>query len=192
MPWSVNRQFISNICQIFFAELIAVAIACLPCFLVPYGVPTTFTAAFTNGASVYLGLWVSFPVSEGHINPMMTIAFLLTRRLHPGYVPLYLVAQFTGAISVMAFGLAVSPFGHLAPRTYGLTLPSTGVSDVAAVFTEAASTFTFVAVHLASLDELRETTWGIENGNHFPFVVMLVVIVNSALTVSKLLEAWCN
>ncbi len=65
-----------------------------------------------------------------------------------------------------------------------MTLPGANVTNFAASLTEVITTFTFIFVNLASLDELRDNVWGMENGNHFPLAVMLVVMVNVGMTVS--------
>ncbi|KAL5109091.1 Aquaporin-4 [Taenia crassiceps] len=172
-----------RICQIFFAEVLASGLAHFFCFLVDVSIPNvTLVAGFLAGASVYLAIWCTFTTSGAQINPMVTLAVVLTRRLSPLLALVYLVADFVGTLTAMGIAWVISPFKDLQPGTYGMTLPGNEVSSLVATFTEAVSTFTLLIVILASLDELRATEWRPEKGAPFPLAVMLALIVNVVLT----------
>ncbi|HEX9064277.1 MAG TPA: aquaporin, partial [Streptosporangiaceae bacterium] len=72
-------------------------------------------------------------VSGAHLNPAVTIAFTLRADFPLRRVPLYIVAQFAGA--VLATLLLVGLVGK--HGTAGLTLPGSGISSVAAMAWEA-------------------------------------------------------
>ncbi|VDM33681.1 unnamed protein product [Hydatigera taeniaeformis] len=172
-----------RICQIFFAEMLASGLAHFFCFLVDVSVANlTMVAGFLAGASVYLAIWCTFTTSGAQINPMVTLAVVVTRRLSPLLALVYLVADFVGTLTAMGIAWAISPFKDQEPGTYGMTLPGSGVSSLVATFTEALSTFILLIVILASLDEVRAKEWRPEQGAPFPLAVMLALTINVMLT----------
>ena len=50
-----------------------------------------------TGLAAMIGIMVSLPVSGGHINPSVTVAFAVGKRMPWAKVPHYLIAQYTGA-----------------------------------------------------------------------------------------------
>ena len=171
--------------QIFFAEALAAGLGHFFCFLIDLSQPNVaMVAGFTAGASIYLGIWCSFTTSGAQINPAVTLAALITRRMPIYLAPIYIVGDFVGTLVAMAIAYSVTPFSEQAPGTYGMTLPGEGVSDIAAVFTEAGTTFVLIVVILAALDELRAKEWRPESGAPFPLAVMFTLIVNVVTTVS--------
>jgi aquaporin Z len=70
-------------------------------------------------------------LSGGHINPAVTIAFWLTRHVHPHDLAGYVLSQLTGAVlGVLALRLV---WGRNADSVRdGLTRPGNSISDVAA------------------------------------------------------------
>ncbi len=85
-------------------------------------------------------------VSGAHLNPAVTIAFLLRGDFPARRVPMYIVAQFAGA--VLATLVLVALVGR--QGTAGLTLPGPGISTVVAMFWEAVLTVGLVSVILGT------------------------------------------
>jgi aquaporin Z len=85
-------------------------------------------------------------VSGAHLNPAVTIAFMLRTDFPIRRVPMYLLAQFTGA--VIATLVLVALLGKQGQA--GLTLPGPGVSTVAAMGWEAVLTVGLVSVVLGT------------------------------------------
>jgi aquaporin Z len=85
-------------------------------------------------------------VSGAHLNPAVTIAFTLRTDFPLRRVPLYIVAQFLGA--VLATLVVVALVGK--QGTAGLTLPGHGISTVAAMIWEAVLTLGLVSVILGT------------------------------------------
>ncbi|VDO00077.1 unnamed protein product [Rodentolepis nana] len=172
-----------KICQIFFAEALAAGVAHYFCFLIDKKEPNVpIVAGFIAGGSIYMAVWCSFTTSGAQINPVVTLAALITRRLPPFLAPVYLIADFIGTLVAMAIAWSVTPFADQEPKKYGMTLPGEGVSDLAATMTEAGTTFVLITVILASLDELRAREWRPEQGAPFPLAVMLTLTINVATT----------
>lgn len=178
MAWRVT--------QLFFGEVLAAGLAMMPCFLLPTAHPNLeMMAGLVSGAAVYMGIWCCFTTSGAHINPMVTLAAAMTRRISLAMVPVYLIGQFAGTAAACYFGYSVSPYSRQLPGFYGMTLPGADVTSSAALATEAVTTFSLIIVVLASLDELRDESWQIRNGNNFPFAVMMTLAVNIILTVGE-------
>jgi aquaporin Z len=85
-------------------------------------------------------------VSGAHLNPAVTVAFTLRTDFPLRRVPMYIVAQFTGAV------LATWTLTGLVGRqgTAGLTLPGHGISTVAAMAWEVVLTTGLVSVILGT------------------------------------------
>ena len=60
--------------------------------------PVLLVAAFAFGLALLAGLYAFAEVSGGHFNPAVSLALFLDRRLPPGDLVGYLVAQFVGGI----------------------------------------------------------------------------------------------
>ena len=114
--------------------------------------------AFAFGLSILIAVYAFGHVSGGHINPAVTIALAVVRKFQWRAVPVYLVAQFAGAVLA---SLAVwALFGDSA-RTgslhLGITAPGQGVSDGTALLAEAIVTFLLLTAVLAlGLDDRAE------------------------------------
>ena len=85
-------------------------------------------------------------VSGAHLNPAVTIGFMIRGDFPARRVPMYIVAQFAGA--VLATLVLVALVGK--QGTAGLTLPGHGVSTVDAMFWEAILTAGLVSVILGT------------------------------------------
>ncbi|VDM18089.1 unnamed protein product [Hydatigera taeniaeformis] len=173
--------------RIFVCEAVAAGIPSLPCFLLP--TPTylpDIVVPLVFGLSVCVSLWITGSTSGGHINPMVTLATVITRRIPLLYVPAYIVGQFAGALVSMGIAWWVSPFRRQEPNTFGMTLPGANVSIGAAIVIEMITTLNLILVVLASLDEVRDKSWRLETGNNFPLTLLVVTTSNMALTVSRI------
>jgi aquaporin Z len=85
-------------------------------------------------------------VSGAHLNPAVTIGFMLRGDFPARRVPLYIVAQFAGA--VLATLVLVGLIGK--QGTAGLTLPGPGISPLVAMAWEAVLTTGLVSVILGT------------------------------------------
>lgn len=169
-----------SLLRIFLAEAFAAGLANAAVMLLPPVPNVTFVAAITVGMAIYCAIWVTFPVSGAHINPMVSLATVLTRRLHIARLPLYWSAQLVGTLS------SIFVTYHLSPHhVHGMTMPGSEVTDIQAVAVETLSTFSLIVVVLAALDELRPESWRIENGNNFPLSIFFIISINIVLTVSN-------
>jgi glycerol uptake facilitator protein len=116
----------------------------------------SFAFAFIIVAMVYaIG-----KVSGCHINPAVTIALALTRRVDWGTAGAYIVAQFLGAIAG-AFGI-VAMFGSDAASKsiLGVTSYGASVSPLQAIVAEAIGTFILVfTIYGVAVDPRSPTGW---------------------------------
>ncbi|EUB60918.1 Aquaporin-4 [Echinococcus granulosus] len=173
-----------NLFQIFVCEAVAAGIPSLPCFLLPNPINSPdIVVPLIFGISVSVALWITGATSGGHINPMVTLAAAVTRRVQIIYVPAYIVGQFTGALIAMGIAWWVSPFRPQEPNNFGLTLPGANVSNGAAIVIEMVATLTLILVVLASLDEVRDQSWRLDTCNNFPLILLVVITANMALTI---------
>jgi aquaporin Z len=95
-------------------------------------------------------------VSGAHLNPVVSIAFALRRDFAWKRVPLYIVAQFAGAILAMELlALLLGKQG-----VAGLTLPGPGVSTSLAMGWEILLTVGLVSVILGTASGAQSVGWG--------------------------------
>lgn len=98
--------------------------------------------------------------SGAHLNPAMTLAFLVRGKISPSHAGLYVVSQCLGAIAGSLVVLAWGPLGK--PLTYGVTTPAHGLNPVVAVVLEAVCTVVLVGtvfVFLGHPHLRRLTPW---------------------------------
>jgi aquaporin NIP len=86
----------------------------------------TVGIALVFGLIVMAMVYATGHLSGAHLNPAVTLAFLLTRHLPRGEAGAYLVAQAAGALLAAALLAAIWPSQ---PASLGATLPSVGVGS---------------------------------------------------------------
>ncbi|CAG5133235.1 unnamed protein product [Candidula unifasciata] len=133
----------------------------------------TYTGAFNSAMAVAFIVWTFNHVSGAHINPVITLSFLVTGHVSLTKTLAYTVAQCAGAISGAAL------VWILVPPAWRGTMSSTTFADdvtVAQGFAvEAISTFTLVLGVFATSDQFRTDHAGSQ-----ALTVGLIVYIESA------------
>src|SRR5258705_6756527 len=136
----------------------------------------SFAFAFIIVAMVYaIG-----KISGCHINPAVTVALALTRRVDWGTAAAYIVAQFIGAV-VGAFGI-VAMFGTDAASKSILGVTSFGatVSPVQAIVAEGIGTFILVfTIYGVAVDPRSPSGWA---GLVISLILSLIIFVHRSVT----------
>ena len=109
--------------------------------------------ALAFGLSVATSVWIIGHISGGHINPAVTCAMLVTRRISFMRTVLYIIAQCVGAIAASALLKAVTPSEIIG--TLGATTLSTGVTSGMGCGIEFFITFGLIATVFAACDSKR-------------------------------------
>ncbi len=91
--------------------------------------------------------------SGAHLNPAMTLAFLIEGRISASHAVWYVVSQSLGAIVGAWVVLGWGPLGK--PLAYGATTPAAGVAPLVAVALEALCTVVLVATVFVFLGDPR-------------------------------------
>ena len=97
--------------------------------------------ALAHGLALSIMVTVFAATSGGHINPAVTIGFLVTRRIAPLLGLLYIVAQLVGATLAGLLLRAVFPQAVWQAAQLGTPMLAPGVSFGTGVLVEAALTF---------------------------------------------------
>lgn len=105
----------------------------------------TLPAALAHG--LILGIMVTATMRiSGHLNPAVTIGFLVTKRIEPMMGVVYIIAQLLGA-AVAAYALkAVFPTGVAVATRLGGQVVSGDIGTMQAILCEAIATFFLVFV----------------------------------------------
>jgi glycerol uptake facilitator protein len=103
--------------------------------------------------AVFTGVYVSAAASGAHLNPAVTIALAITEKFNWADVPLYILAQFIGAIigSLLVYLIYQRHFAATTDAGAKLSVFATGpaIRDASANFlTEALATFVFITAVL--------------------------------------------
>ncbi|VDM03356.1 unnamed protein product [Schistocephalus solidus] len=169
--------------RIFLVEAFAAGFVLFPCYLLqPTDKNAPLYGAICAGCSVFCAIWIAFPVSGAHINPMVTLAALLTRRINLLQSLLYWSAEFTGSMIGLVLGKYLGP--STSSEFAGMSLPSQDINDYQATVVEMLATFTLVVTALAALDEHRPQGWRLETPMVLPTTLMALFFVNILTTVS--------
>jgi len=167
-----TRRFWVALAAEFLGTMLLVLVACGSCASVPFP-PTDPPANLTAGAmkhkyhpadlvqiSLAFGLsvativWSIAHVSGGHINPGVTIGFLVTRKISLVRAILYTAVQSVGAVLGAVILQQVSPAGVL--DGLSTTSPGPGVSQGQAFTIELFITFVLVYTVFATCDGQRQ------------------------------------
>src|SRR2546427_11673909 len=97
--------------------------------------------ALAHGLALSIMITVFAATSGGHINPAVTVAMLVTRRIAPLLGLLYIVAQLVGATLAGLLLQAIYPFVALQAAQGGTPMLAPGVSFGTGVLVEAVLTF---------------------------------------------------
>ena len=113
--------------------------------------------AFANGLVIAVMVSAAGPISGGHINPAVTLGFLVTRRIAPMLAIVYWIAQFGGAILAALLLKWVLPSGAASAANLGVPALGSGLGAGGGVVIEAVLTFFLVWVVFASAVDPRGT-----------------------------------
>lgn len=121
------------------------------CFL---GSTTLLNIAFGFGFSIFIAVYVAASFSGGHINPAVTLAFMLTQRVSIVRGFLYIIFQCLGACTGSAFVYAINGNGFRAAIGAANRL-NTGIDVVNAWAVETILTFILVLVVFSATDSAQ-------------------------------------
>ena len=107
------------------------------------------------GLSIATLVWTTAHVSGGHLNPAISFAFLVSRKMGILQFFLYIIAQLVGAIVGAAILKGIVP-ESLAIDTLGTSAPNAAVSSGQCFGIELLITFILVWTVLASVDSNRK------------------------------------
>jgi MIP family channel proteins len=120
------------------------------------GDPDLLAIALAWGFAVLAVVYAFGHVSGAHINPSVTVGLAVTRKFPWGAVPLYIVAQFVGAILGSLALLAVfGADGKADPLLLGATAPGEGFTKGGAFVAEVLITFILLIVVMATATDER-------------------------------------
>ncbi|VUZ48310.1 unnamed protein product [Hymenolepis diminuta] len=172
--------------RIFVAEVIGSALFILPANIIPS--PTVYEplmAGIAMAGAFYVAIWIIYPTSGGHINPIISLTSFLQQNINLGHLLVYWFAQFVGAFLGTITGLKITPFGQN-ETNWRLTQPLPSVSEEQAFVVEILTGCILVNVYLSTIDLKRPANWGLSTGLNMAlplmFAVMGIVIISGSTT----------
>lgn len=139
--------------------------------------PSVVQISLTFGLVVGTIIWCIFHISGGHVNPAVTLAALITRRVSVVRGLFYIVAQLIGAMVGAGILLGLTPENQQA--MLGVNRLRGSVTDAQGFGVELMITFIVVLTVLASLDEKRTDLHG-----SAPLTIGLAVALGHLFAVS--------
>ena len=133
----------------FFGVLFLVLVGCGACLSLEQSNIVRISLAFA--LSIATLVWATAHVSGGHLNPAVTLGFLVTRRMTILRALLYAICQVAGAIVGAGILRTLSPN----PQTLGTSAPSDGVRLGQVFGIELLITFVLVWTVFATVDGQR-------------------------------------
>ncbi|XP_062586887.1 aquaporin AQPAe.a-like [Saccostrea cucullata] len=133
--------------------------------------------ALTFGLIVGTMVWGIAHVSGGHINPAVTLAALVTRRVSIVRALMYIVSQLIGAIVGAAILFGITPSN--ARAGLGVNAMNGEVTEAQGFGVEVMITFVLVFTVLASIDEKRTDLHG-----SAPLTIGLSVVVGHLVAIA--------
>jgi MIP family channel proteins len=112
-------------------------------YFFPLGSSQLLIVALAHGIALGIAVTIAMGISGGHINPAVTIAMLVTRRIKAGEAAAYIVAQVIGAL-IGAVALLGFPAQAGALVGWGAPALGSGISVLQGIFIEALITFVLV------------------------------------------------
>ncbi len=107
--------------------------------------------AATHAVVLAIAVSATMNISGGHINPAISIAAFLTRKLSAAMTGVYVVAQLAGGILGAAFVRSLLPLASGQATDVGATLVAPGVDILTAVSLELVLTFFLVFTYWGTL-----------------------------------------
>jgi len=126
------------------------------------------TGALFAGTGAIIAISPLGRISGAHLNPAVSLAFWLSRKMHDHDVVAYMVAQCLGAVA--GAGVVRLAWSDSASVGFGVTRPGPGVALVAAAPIEAGMTAILVLTILLFVSRMRTARWT-------PLAVWVVVAV---------------
>lgn len=102
--------------------------------------------ALAHGLAIFLGVSFSAHISGGHLNPAVTVGFLVTKRIGTTVALAYIASQLLGGIVAAITLKIVMPVGAAGVTALGTPVPGQGVGQGQALLVEGILTFFLVFV----------------------------------------------
>lgn len=134
--------------------------------------------ALAHGFTIAVMVSATMAVSGGHLNPAVTIALLLTRRIHPGNAAGYVLAQCLGAISAAGALVALLP-EQMGAVGYGAPRLAEGIGSGRGLVIEAILTFFLMFVIFGTAVDRRAPKMG---GLFIGLAVSLDILIGGPFT----------
>ncbi|KAL7060921.1 hypothetical protein AAHC03_09636 [Spirometra sp. Aus1] len=163
--------------HIFFAELFGACMTTFPCLLMNKANKyKPVCEAMSIGAAVYAAVWMVYPISGAHLNPCISLASLLTRRIRLIHLPIYWSAQFLGTLMAISCAYHITNLKQGDPE-FGMSLPTYPLTDLQIIGNEAMITTLLLFVVLSGEDEMRTDIWTSGSGVNVAITYMLIHFV---------------
>jgi len=114
--------------------------------------PAVIAIALCFGVSLFVLAFMIGHISGGHINPVISVCFILLRKISPLRGAMYVLAQFFGMLLGVAFLRGCTPDSNMASSCFAANFVHPDMTSGAAFLSEVVLTFFLLLVVCAATD----------------------------------------
>ncbi|VDP72233.1 unnamed protein product [Echinostoma caproni] len=167
---SCTLTHMAYLARLFVAELLGLGLILFVIVIYKPGDKLAAPVPCVVGAVFAWVVCVFGPISGAQVNPAVSLALILTRRLSVVHGIVCIVAQILGATCGVLLGRIAGPANVTNVPNVGMTIRNPDVSVPQAVGLEVFATMILVGIVLAVSDEFRGKPWTVGNLSVFPIM----------------------
>ncbi|TPP57940.1 hypothetical protein FGIG_11227 [Fasciola gigantica] len=167
---SCNLQHMAYMARMFLAEMLGLGLILFVIVIYQPGDKPAVPVSLVVGAVFAWVICVFGPISGAQVNPAVSLALILTRRLSVVHGLICVVAQIVGATGGVLLGRVAGPANVTDVPNVGMTIRNPSISVSQAVGLEVFATMVLVGIVLAVSDEFRDKSWTVGNLSAFPLM----------------------
>ncbi|CAH0557414.1 unnamed protein product [Brassicogethes aeneus] len=140
----------------FFATALLIFMICMGCTMQIDA--TVLQNCLTSGFIVMILVHTFGPISGAHLNPVVTISYMIINRLSLKETFVYFIAQFLGALTGYGLLMVITPLKYYDVPGHCMTLPNPELETWQAVTCEFLLTFVLIVAACATWDTRNENS----------------------------------
>lgn len=165
-----NLSHMGHLARVFLAEMLGLGLILFVIVIYQPGERPLVPVPLVVGAVFAWVICVIGPISGAQVNPAVSLALILTRRLSIVHGLVSVAAQIVGATGGVLLGRVAGPANVTHVPNVGMTIRNPAISLGQAVGLEVFATMVLVGIVLSVSDEFRAKPWARGHLSTFPLM----------------------
>lgn len=182
-----NLHHVAYMARLFLAEMLGLGLILFVIVIYQPGEKPVVPVPFVVGAVFAWVICVFGPISGAQVNPSVSLALMLTRRLSVVHGLICIVGQIVGATCGAVLGRVAGPANVTDVPNVGMTIRSPSISVPQAVGLEVFGTMVLVGIVLSVCDEFRGRVWSTGHLSTFPLLFGVTLFLLATILVNNVL-----